>query len=87
MEEILLWIFFLAFVLSVYFLARWILRAAFGGETSGYKKKLAVSTVVAIISFALLFLAGMFYEEDEESAKEEAQQKLEEILNENFPAQ
>lgn len=86
MEDILLYIFFLSFVLSVYFFVRWILRAAFGGETSGYKKKLAISVVVGIISFALLFLVGMFYEPDEESIKEEAQQRLEEIINENFPA-
>ena len=86
MEDILLYIFFLSFVLSVYFLVRWILRAAFGGETSGYKKKLAISVVAGIISFAMLFLVGMFYEPDEESIKEEAQQRLEEIINENFPA-
>ena len=87
MSDTLMWIFLLAFVLSVYFLVRWILRAAFGGETSGYKKKLAVSFVVMIISFALLFLVGLFYEEDEGDMREEAEHILEELLEENFSSQ
>ena len=59
----------------------------FCGETTGYKKKLAISLGVALISFMIFSVIGMLdYEDDEEDLKADAQRKLEELLDANFPA-
>ena len=87
MEDILAVVFLFSIVAGGYFLIRFMIRAIFGGETTGYKKKLAISLGVALISFMIFSVIGMLdYEDDEEDLKADAQRKLEELLDANFPA-
>ena len=82
MDDISAYVFFLSAAAGIYFFVRLVIRAITGGETSGYKKKLAFSATVAIISFAMFYLDGIFV--DEEDFKEEAEEKLEELLDEHW---
>ena len=50
---------------------------------SGYRSKLAISLGLIIISFTIFFLEDMFVEEN---MQEDAEQKLEELLEQNFPS-
>ena len=84
MDDILGLIFLISLVASIYFLIRLLLRVIFGGETSGYRSKLVISLGLIIISFAIFFFADMFVEEN---MQEEAEQKLEELLEQNFPSE
>lgn len=86
MEDIFGLIFLVSLVASIYFLIRLVIRAIFGGETSGYRTKLVISLGALIISVALFSFIEMLIEEDEADLKEEAQQRLEEILEQNFPS-
>ena len=86
MEEILGLRFLVSLVWSIYFLIRLVIRAIFGGETAGYKTKLVISLGVMIISTAIFFLLGMFGEADEADLKADAERRLEELLEENFPS-
>ena len=86
MDDILGLIFLVSLVASIYFLIRLLLRVIFGGETSGYRSKLVISLGLIIISVALFFFIEMFIEEDEADLKEEAEQRLEEILEQSFPS-
>lgn len=87
MGEILIIIFFISLLASVYFLARLFIRMIFGGETERYRTKLVMSLGTMIISVAIFLLIGMFATEDEEDLKEDAERRLEELINENFPEQ
>ena len=86
MEDIFGLIFLVSLVASIYFLIRLVIRAIFGGETSGYRTKLVISLGTLIISVALFSFIEMLIEEDEADLKEEAQQRLEETLEQNFPS-
>ena len=86
MDEILVLIFLVSLVASIYFLIRLVIRAIFGGETSKYRTKLVISLGALIISVALFSFIEMLIEENEADLKEEAQQRLEEILEQNFPS-
>ena len=83
MDDILVLLFLVSLVASIYFLIRLLLRVIFGGETSGYRSKLAISLGMIIISFTIFFLEDMFVEEN---MQEDAEQKLEELLEQNFPS-
>ena len=87
MAEILIVIFFISLLASVYFLARLFIRVIFSGDKEGYRTKLVMSLGAMIISVAIFFLIGMFATEDEEDLKEDAERRLEELINENFPEQ
>ena len=82
MDELLVCLFFLSAAAGIYFFVRLVIRAITGGETSGYKKKLAASVIVAAVSCFMFYFDGIFY--DEEDFKEEAEDKLEELLNEHW---
>ena len=86
MEDIFGLIFLVSLVASIYFFIRLVIRAIFGGETSGYRTKLVISLGALIISVALFSFIEMLIEENEADLKEEAQQRLEEILEQNFPS-
>ena len=81
MDDILVLLFLLSLAASIYFLIRLLLRVIFGGETSRYRTKLVISLGLIIISFTIFFLGDMF---GEENMQEEAEQRLEELLNQNF---
>lgn len=87
MGEILIIIFLISLLASIYFLARLFIRMIFGGETERYRTKLVMSLGTMIISVAIFLLIGMFATEDEEDLKEDAERRLEELINENFPEQ
>ena len=86
MEDIFGLIFLVSLVASIYFFIRLVIKAVFGGETSGYRTKLVISLGALIISVALFSFIEMLIEENEADLKEEAQQRLEEILEQNFPS-
>ena len=83
MDDILVLLFSVSLIASIYFLIRLLLRVIFGGETSRYRSKLAISLGLIIISFTIFFLEDMFVEEN---MQEDAEQKLEELLEQNFPS-
>lgn len=87
MYDFLAAIFLISIVAGIYFLIRLIIRAIFGGETSGYRTKLVISLGVIIISAGLFFFMVTFVGEDEEDMKEDATRILDELLEENFPSQ
>lgn len=87
MYDFLAVIFLISLVAGIYFLIRLIIRAIFGGETSGYRTKLVISLGAIIISAGLFFFVATFIGEDEEDMKEDATRILDELLEENFPSQ
>jgi len=83
MDDILVLIFLVSLVASIYFLIRLVIRLLFGGETSKCRTKLVISLGLIIISFAIFFLGDMF---GEDNMQEEAEHRLEELLEQNFPS-
>lgn len=87
MYDVLGLIFLVSIVAGIYFLIRLIIRAVFGGKTSGYKTKLVISLGAIVICAGLFFFMVTYIGEDEEDMKEDATRVLEDLLEENFPSQ
>ena len=87
MYDLLALIILISIVAGIYFMIRLIIRAIFGGETSGYRTKLVISLGAIIISVALFFFVEMFIGFDEGDMKEDATQRLEDLLEQNFPSE